>query len=183
MTCIVGISDGERIVMGADSAGSSSDTQEIYDIASSKIWAIGEYLVGIAGSYRAGQLARWHMSWPEPPGPGADLEGFVVREVVASLRRTLDEAGFVAATEPTRAPQFLIGLRGRLFAIGGEFAAIRLATPFVAIGSGRHTAYGALQILAGLELGLEEKVSRALHAAQLQTANVREPFYLLGVGA
>lgn len=185
MTCIVAITDGKRIVMGADSAGSNTETKEIYTSSNPKLWSTGEYLVGICGSYRAGQLARWEMSWPEPPAdPGADLEGFMVREVVANLRQTLKDAGFAAdEKDPTKVPQFLVGLRGRLFTITGDLSAFSLDTPWMAIGSGRHTAYGALQILAGLEIGLEDKVLRTLAAAQEQTCNVRAPFHLLSAGA
>ena len=183
MTCIVGITDGKRIAMGADSAGSSPDTSEIYDVATSKLWSSGAYLVGICGSFRAGQLARWEMAWPDPPeAAGAELESFVVREVVKSLRHTLQDAGFTSPAEPARAAQFLIGLKGHLFSIGSDFSAVSMSAPFMAIGSGRLAAYGALQILAGLELEPEEKVRRALAAARTQTANVREPFHLLSVG-
>jgi len=56
MTCIVGITDGKRIVMGCDSAGSSPENPEIYNVAVDKIFTTGEYLVGICGSYRAGQI-------------------------------------------------------------------------------------------------------------------------------
>ena len=64
---------------------------------------------------------------------------------------------------------------------------LRLAAPsleegYIAIGSGRHAAYGALHALADLNLPLEEKALRALKAAQRYTANVREPFLVLKSG-
>jgi 20S proteasome alpha/beta subunit len=183
MTCIVGITDGKRIVMGADSAGSSPDNPEIYDTATSKLWKTGEYVIGICGSYRAGQLARWEMNWPEPPEvTGPELESFMVRVVVASLRQTLQNAAFTSPEERSRVAQFLVGVRGTLFSIGGDFSAVSMRPPWMAIGSGRFAAYGALQILGGLELELEDKVRRALAAAATQTANVREPFHVLSVG-
>ena len=177
MTCIVGLTDGKRIVLGGDSAGSSPNLPELYNVDISKVFQIGEYLVGICGSYRAGQIARWEMDWPDPPAPGTDLEPFVVREIVKRLRLKLQEAG-----SEVEGAQFLIGLRGQLFSIGSDFAAVRLKEPWIAIGSGRHVAYGALHALADLELDLEQKALRALRAAQLYTANVREPFHLLGLG-
>ena len=185
MTCIVGITDGKRIVMGADSAGSSPDSPEIYDTATSKLWSTGEYVIGICGSYRAGQLARWEMSWPEIPpglGPGPELESFMVREVVTCLRQTLQSAAFTSPEERSRVAQFLVGARGQLFSIGGDFSAVSMATPWMAIGSGRIAAYGAFHVLGGLDLELEDKATRALAAAQAQTANVREPFHVLSAG-
>ncbi len=174
MTCIVAITDGKRTVMGADSAAGSTDNPEIYDFATSKLFQKGEYLVGVCGSYRSGQLARYEMEWPDPPEDPAELEGFLVREVVKKLRELYKEAGHVPP--PTAAA--MVAIRGRIFVIGNDNSVGSLANPWCAIGSGRHTAYGALHVLASLDLGLEEKVSRALAAAQAHTSNVREPLHL-----
>jgi hypothetical protein len=182
MTCIVGITDGKRIVVGSDSAGSSPDNPEIHIADVAKVFATGEYLVGYCGSYRAGQLARWEMEWPEPPEPGANLERFFTRVVIKALRHALRDAEPGFTQELPRTAQFLIGLRGHLFTIGNDFSAVKRKDPWLAIGSGRNAAYGALHVLAGLEFDLEEKVRRALAAAQGITANVREPFQLLSVG-
>ena len=59
---------------------------------------------------------------------------------------------------------------------------VKLKDPWLAIGSGRQAAYGALHVLGGLDLDLEEKVRRALAATQECTTNVREPFQLVSVG-
>lgn len=182
MTCIVAISDGKRIVMGADSAASTPDNPEIYSFSISKVFAKGEYLIGICGSYRAGQIARFEMDWPEPPEPGADFEEFMVRHVVKAIQRNLVDAGFAGPTEGTRAAQFVIGLRGQIFTTAGDFTVGSQNVPWQAIGSGRHHAYGALHALADFDLDLEDKVRRALGAAQSHTSNVREPFRILSVG-
>lgn len=183
MTCIVAITDGQRTIMGADSAVSSTDNPELNVVATSKVWKQGEFLVGLSGTYRAGQIARWQMDWPEPPSdPGADLDQFMVREVVTTLRQTLLDAGFVQSTEPTRVAQFMIALRGRIFTLGGDYSCASLEHPWIAIGAGRHNAYGALHALSDLELPLEDKVRRALAAAQAHTNNVREPFHLISTG-
>lgn len=178
MTCIVAITDGDRTVMGGDSAATSADNSEIYDFATSKIFVQGEYLVGVCGSYRSGQVARYEMDWPDPPEPGADLEAFFVQKVVPALRRAFQAAGFEANPKV----QLLIALRGQIFVSGYDFSIGTLRVPWTAIGSGRHTAYGALHVLGGLDLGIEEKVRRALEAAQTHTANVREPFHYIHAG-
>ncbi len=51
MTCIVAVTDGKRTVMGADSAASNADDPEIYNFATSKVFATGEYLVGVCLDY------------------------------------------------------------------------------------------------------------------------------------
>lgn len=175
MTCIVGITDGENIVIGGDTAASSPDGPEIYTLRNEKVFTTGEYLVGYCASYRAGQLARWQVDWPAPP-PGTDLERFLVVEIVPRLRQALTEGG------ADRPAQFLIGLRGQLFCIGSDWTAATLEEGYIAIGSGRHVAYGALHALADLDLPPEEKVLRALKAAQRYTSSVREPFRVLKAG-
>lgn len=183
MTCIVAITDGRRTILGADSAAGSAGSPEVYNIATSKLWKNGEYLIGICGTYRVGQIARWQMYWPKPPSdPEADLEEFMVREVIATLRRTLEKADYNPSKEPTRVGQFLIALRGQLFCTADDFSCVSLEAPWTAIGSGRHSAYGALHALADLELSLEDKVKRALAAAQAHTGNVRAPFHFLRAG-
>jgi len=122
------------------------------------------------------------MKWPEPPPEGSNLESFLVQELVPTLRQSLQAAGAGQLLEGPRVAQYMIGLRGEIFAIGGDFTALKLQEPWIAIGSGRHVAYGALHALAELELAAEEKVRRALAAAQSYTANVREPFHVLSVG-
>lgn len=178
MTCIVAVTDGVRTVIGADSAASFPDSHELYDFAIDKIFATGEYLVGVCGSYRSGQVARYEMEWPAPPEPGADLERFMVTEVMPRLRQSCLAGGHEA---PPKA-QLMIALRGRIFTLGNDNCVASLAAPFMAIGSGRLPAYGALHVLAGRELSLEDKVRTALEVAQTYTANVREPFQLLSVG-
>lgn len=177
MTCIVAITDGKRTVMGGDSAASFPDNTEIYDFATGKIFSTGEYLVGVCGSYRSGQVAQYEMEWPEPPEPGADLDRFMACEITGRLLETFKKA----AHEPNSKALLLIALRGRLFVTGSDNSAVRLRVPWTAIGSGRLPAYGALHALAGAELSLEDKVRAALAAAQAHTANVREPFHLLSV--
>ncbi len=183
MTCIVAITDGQRIAIGADSAVGSTDSPELNTVATNKVWRQGEYLVGICGTYRAGQIARWQMDWPEPPSdPEADLEQFMVKEVVEALRRALENAAYSHAKEPTRVAQFVVAVKGRIFMIAGDYSCATLEAPWIAIGSGRHNAYGALHAIADLDLPLEEKLRRALAAAQAHTNNVREPFQFLGAG-
>lgn len=178
MTCIVAVTDGKKTVMGADSAASFPDSNEIHDFATGKIFATGEYLVGVCGSYKSGQIAQYDMEWPEPPEPGADLDRFMAREITSLLLDSFKKSSH----QPDAKAHLLIAVRGRIFIIGSEHSAVSLTLPWTAIGSGRLPAYGALHALASANLSLEDKVHAALAAAQAHTSNVREPFHLLSVG-
>jgi ATP-dependent protease HslVU (ClpYQ) peptidase subunit len=181
MTCIVGVKDGEQLWIGGDSAA-SCPANEVYNFAGPKVFAAGEYLVGYTISFRAGQVLQHEVDWPSPPAD-FDLERLMVRDVVPKLRHALREAGALKVTEGVEeTAQFMIGLRGELVTVGGDFSIGYLREPYLAIGSGRHNAYGALHALADSNLSGEQRVRRALEAAVNFTGNVRPPFVILSNG-
>lgn len=182
MTCIVAVKEGETLYFGADSAASSVSTVEIYTVSTPKIFRAGEYLVGYTISFRAGQVLHHDVDWPAPPAgcSNQELESFLVRELVPRLRSALRDAGALKITESVeQGAHFLIGLRGQLFSVGLDFSAVAMPDGYVAIGSGRHNAYGALHALADLQMAPEERVRRALTAAARYTSNVQEPFLVI----
>lgn len=174
MTCIVGISDGKNVTLGGDAAASSATDRELYILRTEKVFAAGEYLIGYCASYRAGQIAQYQVDWPAPPeDKDANLCRFVVNEVVPVLQKALEGSGM------TQPGQFLIGLRGHLFSIAHDFSATELEEPWIAIGSGRMPAYGALYAMEDSPLDPKTKARRALEAAERYTNNVRQPFVVL----
>jgi hypothetical protein len=173
MTCIVGISDGKNVTLGGDAAASSATDRELYTLRTEKVFAAGEYLVGYCASYRAGQIAQYQVEWPTPPEEkDADLCRFVVNAVVPVLCKALGGG-------PTHPGQFLIGLRGHLFSIANDFSATELEETWIAIGSGRMPAYGALYAMEDSQLDPKTKARRALEAAERYTNNVRRPFVVI----
>lgn len=182
MTCIVGVKEGRRVWIGGDSAA-SSPPNEVYTFSGPKVFAVGEYLVGYTISYRAGQVLRHDVDWPSPPAE-VDLERFLVREIVPELRRALRDAGALKVTNGVeQTAQFVIGVRGELMTVGTDFSVGALQEPYLAVGSGRHNAYGALHALADSGLAGEERVRKALEAAASFTSNVRPPFLVLSADA
>ncbi len=182
MTCIVAIKDGKTLYFGADSKAGSPTTGEGYSATTPKVFRKGEYMVGYTISFRAGQVLHHDVDWPAPPAdlPADQLESFMVREVVPRLRNALRDAGALKTSEGVdQGAHFVIGLRGQLFSVGLDFSATGLVDDYMAIGSGRHHAYGALHALAGLQMAPEERIQRALAAAAQYTMNVGAPFLLI----
>src|SRR5713226_3145682 len=103
MSCIVGIKDKERVILGGDSAITTSST--IQPDQCPKIFSIqsqqgDEYLIGHAGSGRVGNVLR-HIFIPPPFKVHADalsVEKYMVTHFVDALRKALKQAGF-AQTE------------------------------------------------------------------------------------
>ena len=63
MTCIVGIVDKNRVVIGSDSLASTDDYgRERLD---KKVFAQGDYIFGVCGSYRAAQILKYNVDYPK----------------------------------------------------------------------------------------------------------------------
>lgn len=179
MSCVVGISDGRRTVLGGDSAGfGHTDIPEVYSLTTPKVFRAGAYAIGFTSSFRFGQILRYEVDWPSPPE--TDLEQFLVTEVVERVRETLRLKGFSRRYEDgrERGGQILIAVGGQLFMINEDFQVTRLVEPYVALGNGHYTAYGSLHSLASIapELDLEQRALAALAAAARYVASVQEPF-------
>ncbi len=179
MTCVVGITDGDKITLGADSAIGQGD--EIYAFDSMrKIFAHGPYLLGFCGLARVGQILRFQADLPEPAA-AAELEPFIVRELVPAIRQAVTSEGVEGPGRLILGERttLLLGCQGQLWSIGADLMAVR-ETSFAAIGSGRLRAYGALYALdkAGLESD-QRRLELALEAAAAYTSTVRPPWHFI----
>lgn len=183
MTAIAAATDGRRVVMGGDSAGITGTglDSEIYSFENAKVFRVGLWVIGFTTSFRLGQVLRYHVAWPEPPADPEALERFLVTDVVPEVRRALDVAGALRTENgQTTGGYFLLACGGQLFGILDDFCVVHPRLPYAAIGAGRQAAYGVLHALAAQpEITLEERVRRALEAAQTHNPWVREPFCLV----
>lgn len=175
MTCIVGLTEGARVLLAGDSAGVSLEHGEIYTLRNPKVFRSGPYALGFTTSFRLGQILRYQTRFPEPK-PQTDLEAFMTTEFVDTLRQALERAGFERSLGLSGS--ILVGIHGRLFTIGAELQVMSGDTSYAAVGSGRHLAYGALFALDSLSRDdLRARAEIALRAAQSFTPSVREPFH------
>ncbi len=180
MTVVLADTEDGDLIFAADSAASHGD--EIYTVATPKVFALGSYLFGYAGSYRIGQILRHYVELPEPPA--RDAERFLVREVVPILRDAVREQG---AAGPGKAvlgerTALLIGFRGRVWCVGADLT----VTPegaYAAIGSGRLLAYAAFHALdaVGVAPG-RRRLELVLQATAKHTASVRRPWRFVTLG-
>ena len=179
MTCVVGFTDGETIILGADSAAAGSG-REIYTAAEPKVFACGSYLFGICGSYRVAQVLRFRAELPEIP-EGADVEGFLVRELLPVIGATVEAEGIAGVSRGYLGDKvaLLVGIQGQLWTICSDLA-LMPENGFGDLGSGRHQAYGALYALhaAGLEAPRQRR-EIALEAAAAYTSTVRPPWHFI----
>jgi hypothetical protein len=178
MTCVVGSIDGRKLILAADSAGGNGD--EIYTLPARKVFAVGPYLFGVCGSYRLAQVLRYRIELPDPP-ESADLEAFLVRDLIPALRRAVEQENVVGCGSCSLGQKtcLLLGCRGELWHVGPDFTVLQ-ESPFAAIGSGRLRAYGALHALhaAGVEPA-ERRLELTLAATAAYTSSVRPPWQFI----
>lgn len=181
MTCIVGLEHDGDVYIGGDSAGVEryaltvrADVKVFTRDRGPDRWAFG-----FCGSFRVGQLLRYVLELPVPDLDD-DLERFMVTDFVEALRFTLADGGALYRKAGVEEGEtFLVGLRGVLFTIEGDFQVGRAVDPYAAIGCGDDPARGAMHALEGYELEPEAKVLAALAAAERHSAGVRSPFLVV----
>lgn len=175
MTAIVGLVHRGVVHIGGDSAG--VDGMALVVRADAKVFRKKGYVFGFTSSFRMGQLLRYSLKLPEPK---RDLDAFMATTFVDALRDCLKAGGFAGKdNEREEGGTFLVGVRGRLFTVYGDYQVGQSADGFAAVGSGDQVALGALFATAGTGLGPRRRVIGALKAAERFNSGVRGPFICL----
>lgn len=174
LTCIVGLVDEGTVYIGGDSAGVAG--MELKVRADQKVFANGPIVMGFTDSFRMGQLLRYAFQCP-PQLPSKAIEEYMVMDFVDAVRECLKEGGFAKEESGQESGgTFLVGYRGRLFEVSGDYQVGEALDGFSAVGSGAQVALGALYATRGREP--EERLLTALEAAERYNAGVRGPFVI-----
>ncbi|RWF33747.1 hypothetical protein [Mesorhizobium sp.] len=159
MTCVVGLIDNGRVFMGGDSAAIRNTEAEVRQ--NRKVFHKGVYLIGYAGSFRAGQLIEHSLELDSPKGR---LLPHMITHVAEKVREIIGK----------ESAEVLIGCAGRLFKLSTDFSVAEYKS-HAAIGEGESFALGNLFGAAGDPI---VRVLRALGAAQANCTSVRAPFHV-----
>tara|TARA_R110002153_G_scaffold243548_1_gene398918 strand:- start:4337 stop:4930 length:594 start_codon:yes stop_codon:yes gene_type:complete len=134
MTSIVAISTEEGVYLGGDLAGSNG--HNIGEVSQSKVFGVGEFLVGYCGSFRAGQIVE-HAWRPPARSEGVCDYNYLVLEVIPSLMVILEGNGFGGhdGTE-VKGGNFVLVYGGRVYEVQSDYSILEWAQPVVCLGSG-----------------------------------------------
>lgn len=182
MTCIVGVETKGGVWIGGDSATIAGWSIEL--TGRPKVFRVGEFLIGVAGSPRVSGLLRHAFNPPPVPKKSKRLDGYMVTKFVPALRAVLGEAAAekrqhdVAGIDGSS--HIMVGVRGRLIEVQSDYQVTYMQAGYGAIGCADEVALGALHALSNAAPQREprELVLAALEAAQAHNIGVRGPFII-----
>lgn len=178
MTCIVGITDGDTVFIGSDSAGSDNGT--LYLRKEGKVFRVGEMVIGVSGSMRMSQLLKYSLELPPIEG---DVLTYVVAVFAAKVRDLLKANGQMEVTNARELMEghIMVGVRGRLFTLDAALAVMEQPEEYAAIGCGMGEAKGVLWALHAYSINRKPQVAllEALAASERFNTDVRRPFHIV----
>lgn len=179
MTAIAGLVHGGKVWIGGDSAGVGGYALSIRKDA--KVFRNGEFVIGCTSSFRMIQLLRYEFS-PPVPLEGSDQHKYMVTQFVPSLRALFRSGGFMRTDSGVESGgTFIVGWRGSLFVIESDFQVAQMLDTYCACGCGQDLILGSLFTTDGTKMKPEDRITRALMAAERFSAGVRGPFLIESV--
>lgn len=181
MTCVVGLVHEGIVYIGADSLGSNGYTKTVRSdkkVFKSKDLSSGIY--GFAGSYRMGQLLTYASGLLDSRDEQKINHEYLVTKFIPNVRSLFGSQGFEKNNSgEAEGGMFLFGLKDKLYAIYSDYQVAESTHSYVSIGSGGYHAMGSLHSTEGLDLTPEERIIKALKAAQEFATGVEAPFFIM----
>jgi ATP-dependent protease HslVU (ClpYQ) peptidase subunit len=179
MTCIVGIREKNRIVIGADSLGSNGFTKTIRH--DKKVFINNGMIFGFTSSFRMGQILEYSFVPPEQSRKENDFK-YLVNTFIPALIETYSKKSYLRkSSDQAVGGEFLLGYKNKLYKIEGDFQVGIAADEFDACGCGENFALGSLHTTKHLKLDLtsEERIKLAINAAAEYSSGVGGPIKIM----
>ncbi len=176
MTCIVGLVDDDKVYLGADSFIGSCHSWK--DNGGHKLFRLkDDFIIGCTSSYRMIDLLTYKLhEWDGlhlVPNPVEWMKTVFINKVKDLFK---DEGFAVVENNVEEGGFFLVGFRGKLFAIASDYCVIDQTRTGEAMGSGNDAALGSLYTTKNWRMKPENRVRIALEAAEAVVPTVRRPF-------
>lgn len=178
MTCIVGYLDGKtkRVTIGGDSAGVGGLNISIRK--DTKVFRVGDFVIGCTSSFRMIQLLRF--SFEPPEVADKDVYRYMCTEFVNAVRECFKNGGYLQkyTAGDEKGGTFLVAYKDRLFRIEEDFQVGETLDGMDAVGCGADFAIGSLHTLSKSRTDAAVKVRKSLKTAAYFSAGVCEPFVI-----
>lgn len=179
MTCVAGIVYENKVWIGADSAGVAN--YSLTPRKDPKVFINNNLIIGFTSSFRMGQLLKWSFT-PPPVKEGQDIDSYINKDFIDTVRGCFKHGGYAQRhNEQEHGGVFLVGFKGRLFYVDVDYQIGESLLSYDAIGCGADIALGALHATEQMNLTAEQRIRKALEAAESFSAGVRAPFNILSL--
>jgi len=171
MTTIAAIEGPDWVIIAADSQSSSDDGFSI-NIPNGKVFKNGEIVFAMAGSVRGINILEHDFA--PPAVSGKDIDKYVTRQLIPSIRRTFLEAGYEFSKADSAVENdniIIIAVKGKVYCINEDYSWERNAENLYVAGSGEKFALGAMSALAGGTLIDDSVKARKIVTKAIQIAS------------
>jgi ATP-dependent protease HslVU (ClpYQ) peptidase subunit len=183
VTTIAAIQGSSWVVMGYDSQV-SEDAGRKYELPhnSGKCFPVGDYLIGVAGDFRAVNVLMHNFRPPDVgKNSGEDLDRFMTSKFIPSLKKCFDDNFYGKDSE--QGSLLLVAVNATVYEIGGNYDCMRESNGVYAIGSGGGFALGAM---LALESGkrktmknAKDSITSAISIAATLDSGTSEPIMMV----
>lgn len=145
MTVLVGIQGPDWVVLAADSQITDGD-QRVISIQTPKIVEVDDYLLGVTGESRPGDILTYQ--WKPPKYRGEHPIDFMGAKVIPSMYQVFKENGYeLPLNDKDTTFQYLLAFNGFLFSVGDDLSFNCSERGIFTAGSGGNYALGYLYSL------------------------------------
>lgn len=162
MTAIVGFSKNNTVYMAGDTQGSSDLVK--YEVTRPKVFKNGEFLFGYTSSFRFGDILEYIFV---PPARAFDMTdiAYLIKYFIPELRECLEKHKYTGIDENGQSGNFLLGYRGHLYEVQGDFSIVEPTQNFASVGSGFAYCLGAMSVLVKTTYPPEDIVRKAVETS------------------
>lgn len=179
MTCIVGYVDNKtkKVTIGGDSAGVAGSTITIRK--DTKVFKVGDFIIGCTSSFRMIQLLRFSLILPEIKTE--DIFEYMCTDFINSVRECFKNGGYLQkhTDGDEKGGIFLVAYKSRLFKVDSDFQVGESLNGIDATGCGEDYALGSLYTLSKENITPKDKCLMALESAAFYSTAVCRPFIIM----
>ena len=181
MTTIAAIQGPKWVVLCADSQITEDNLRTI-SIKTPKIVEVGDYLLGITGDARPGDILTYN--WTPPTYQGEDPVQFMGKKIIPSIIRAFESHGYAwAKADGDGGFDYIIAFDGNLFHIACDMSFIVSENGRYGLGSGGQFALGYLYSLTPESVNSKaaaiQVVKKAVKIASVLDVNTNPPLQLV----
>lgn len=174
MTCIVGIIDKDRVIIGGDSAGVAGLNVTIRK--DTKVFKNGPFIMGFTSSFRMGQLLMSSKFKPPKQKLRQSDYDYMITDFIDCIRTLFKTSGYSKINNnEEEGGTFLVGYKGGLYDVQDDFQVGISVAEYNVCGCGVYYAKGSLYTSKNIA-DATDRVTKALETAAHFSGGVCPPF-------